>query len=151
MSSTRTSPHDTSAAASPSQMGRFETRWLTAQKNLSVLDQVHGRRPPRGVVLDMDSSVGPTHGEQELSVWNGHYACTCFHPLFVFNHFGDLERCALRPGTCILPTAGSAPSSPNDDGPGLPMAAPGGNISPERRIIRGISAKSLRRGFPSGA
>jgi hypothetical protein len=31
-------------------------------------------------------------------VWNGHYACTCYHPLFVFNHFGDLERCALRPG-----------------------------------------------------
>ena len=26
------------------------------------------------------------------------YACTCYHPLFVFNHFGDLERCALRPG-----------------------------------------------------
>jgi hypothetical protein len=32
-------------------------------------------------VLDMDSSVSPTHGEQENSVWNGHYACTCYHPL----------------------------------------------------------------------
>ena len=52
----------------------------------------------RGIVLDMDSSVSPTHGEQEMSVWNGHYACTCYHPLFVFNQFGDLERCALRPG-----------------------------------------------------
>ena len=46
----------------------------------------------------MDSSVSPTHGEQKNSVWNGHYACTCYHPLFVFNQFGDLERCALRPG-----------------------------------------------------
>jgi hypothetical protein len=46
----------------------------------------------------MDSSVSPTHGEQENSVWNGHYACTCYHPLFVFNQFGDLERCTLRPG-----------------------------------------------------
>ncbi len=46
----------------------------------------------------MDSSVSPTHGEQEMSVWNGHYACTCYHPLFLFNQFGDLERCALRPG-----------------------------------------------------
>jgi hypothetical protein len=55
-------------------------------------------RPPRGIVLDMDSSVSPTHGEQENSVWNGHYACTCYHPLFLFNQFGDLERCALRPG-----------------------------------------------------
>jgi hypothetical protein len=31
----------------------------------------------RGVVLDMDSSVSPTHGDQENSVWNSHYACTC--------------------------------------------------------------------------
>src|ERR1700675_3435466 len=94
------------AAASPSQMGRFETRWLTAEKNLSALadlsgqwiDRVHGRRPPKGVLLDMDSSVSPTHGEQEMSVWNGHYDCTRYHPLFVFNQFGDLERYALRPG-----------------------------------------------------
>ena len=46
----------------------------------------------------MDSSVSPTHGEQEMSAWNGHFACTCYHPLFVFNQFGDLERCSLRPG-----------------------------------------------------
>jgi hypothetical protein len=93
-------------AASPSQMGRFETRWLTIAKNLSALadlsgqwiDKIHRRRPPRGVVLDMDSSVSPTHGKQELSVWNRHYECICYHPLFVFNQFGDLERCALRPG-----------------------------------------------------
>jgi Transposase DDE domain group 1 len=45
----------------------------------------------------MDSSVSPTHGEQENSVWNGHYECTCYHPLFIFDQFGDLERCALRP------------------------------------------------------
>jgi hypothetical protein len=95
-----------SAAASPSHMGRFETRWLTAEKNLSALadlssrwiNRVHGRRPPKGIVLDMDSSVSPTHGDQEMSVWNGHFACTCYHPLFVFNQFGELERCALRPG-----------------------------------------------------
>jgi Transposase DDE domain group 1 len=75
--------------ASASQMGRFETRWLAAKRNLSALadlsgqwiDSVHARRPPRGVVLDMDSSVSPTHGEQEMSVWNGHYACTCYHPV----------------------------------------------------------------------
>ena len=46
----------------------------------------------------MDSSVSPTHGDQESSVWNGHFGCTCYHPLFVFNQFGDLERCVLRPG-----------------------------------------------------
>ena len=89
-------------AASPSQMGRFETQWLAAPANLSGLsdlsgqwiDIVHGRRPPKGIVLDMDSSVSP--GEQEDS--GEAYACTCNHPLFVFNQFGDLERCTLRPG-----------------------------------------------------
>jgi len=94
------------AAASPSQMGRFETKWLAASDNLSALvelsgqwiDRVHSRRPPRGIVLDMDSSVSPTHGDQENSVWNGHFACTCYHPLFLFNQFGDLERSKLRPG-----------------------------------------------------
>ena len=53
-----------SSAASPSQMGRFETQWLAAPKNFAALahlsgqwiDLVHGRRPPRGIVLDMDSN-----------------------------------------------------------------------------------------------
>src|SRR5437016_10829541 len=66
-----------SSTASPSQMGRFETQWLAAPENFAALadlsgqwiDLVHGRRPPRGIVLDMDSSVSPTHGEQEMSVW----------------------------------------------------------------------------------
>jgi Transposase DDE domain group 1 len=46
----------------------------------------------------MDSSVSPTYGEQEGSAYNGPFGCTCYHPLFVFNQFGDLERCALRSG-----------------------------------------------------
>ena len=46
----------------------------------------------------MDSSVSPTHGAQEGTAWNGHFGCMCYHPLFVFNQFGHLERCALRPG-----------------------------------------------------
>jgi Transposase DDE domain group 1 len=93
-------------AASTSQMGRFETEWLASDKNLAALtdlsgqwiDHVHGHRSPRSIVLDMDSSVSPTHGDQEGTAYNGHFACTCYHPLFVFNQFGDLERSALRPG-----------------------------------------------------
>ena len=92
-------------AASTSQMGRFETEWLANDANLAALtgfsgqwiDCVHGRRSLRSIVLDMDASVSPTHGEQEGTAYNGHFACTCYHPLFVFNQF-DLERCALRPG-----------------------------------------------------
>jgi Transposase DDE domain group 1 len=87
-------------------MGRFETEWLATEANLAALtglsgawiDRVHVRRPPDGIILDMDSSDSPTHGQQEGSVWNGHFGCTCYHPLFVFNQFGDLERSMLRPG-----------------------------------------------------
>jgi hypothetical protein len=93
-------------AASSSEMGRLETEWLAAEANLAALaalsgrwiDRVHGRRPPDGIILDMDSSESPTFGQQEGSAWNGHFRRTCYHPLFVFNQFGDLERCALRPG-----------------------------------------------------
>jgi len=94
------------SAASASQMGRFETKWLSWSENLNVLidlpgrwiDKVRRRRGPKIVILDMDSSESPTYGEQEGSAYNGHFACTCYHPLFVFNQFGDVERCALRPG-----------------------------------------------------
>jgi DDE family transposase len=96
----------TGYAASASQMGRFETKWLCRLENLAALvdlpghwvDKVHQRRPPKMIVLDMDSSESPTYGEQENSAYNGHFGCTCYHPLFVFNQFGDVERCALRPG-----------------------------------------------------
>jgi hypothetical protein len=62
------------------------------------IDQIHARKPPHNIVLDMDSSESPTHGRQEGAAWNGHFGCNCYHPLFVFNQFGDLERSLLRPG-----------------------------------------------------
>ncbi len=46
----------------------------------------------------MDSSASPVHGEQEASAYNGHFGCTCYHPLFCFNQFGDCEGSILRPG-----------------------------------------------------
>ncbi len=96
----------TGCAASASQMGRFETKWLSRPENLAALadllgqwiDKVHQRRPPKTIVLDMDSSESPTYGEQEGSAYNGHFGCTCYHPLFLFNQFGDVERSPLRPG-----------------------------------------------------
>src|SRR5689334_14151483 len=74
-------------AASTSEMGRFETEWLATEVNLAALadlsgnwiDQVHARRPPDGIILDMDSSESPTYGAQEGSAWNGHFRCACYH------------------------------------------------------------------------
>ena len=60
-------------------MGRFETELLGTDHNIAALtelsgawiDRVRGRKPPNSVALDMDSSVNPTHGEQEGSAHNG--------------------------------------------------------------------------------
>ena len=93
-------------AASTSQMFRFETEALTQADNLALLtnlpgqwiDQVQQRRPTDRVILDLDSSVSETHGQQEGSAYNGYFECTCYHPLFCFNQDRDLERALLRNG-----------------------------------------------------
>ena len=63
------------------------------------IDKVHDRHPAE----DNHSR----HGQQRQpdpwrtrgsTAYNGHFGCTCYHPLFLFNQFGDLERCSLRPG-----------------------------------------------------
>ncbi len=93
-------------AASTSQMGRFETEVLTQPEHLEVLkdmpghwiDLVQRQVPASKILLDMDSSVSETYGDQEGSAYNGHFGCECYHPLFCFNQFGDLERALLRRG-----------------------------------------------------
>ncbi len=93
-------------AASTSQMGRFETGIMTKQANSAALadlsgqwiDAGHKRRPSKTIVLDMDSSVSPTYGDQEGTAYDGHFFFTCYHPLFEFNQFNDLEGCSLRAG-----------------------------------------------------
>jgi hypothetical protein len=94
------------AAASTSEMARFETETLSTTANLKFLmdltgrwiDQAHQHRKLTKLILDMDSSVSETYGRQEGSAYNGHFECTCYHPLFLFNQFGDLERVLLRRG-----------------------------------------------------
>src|SRR5438270_2974294 len=55
------------SAASASQMGRFETKWLSRPENLTTLADLPGQwinkvrkwRRPKVVILDMDSSESP--------------------------------------------------------------------------------------------
>ena len=93
-------------AASTNTMSRFETEVLTrkhnpeglARMNAQWVDRAMAHTSHRRVILDMDSSKGPVHGEQEGAAYNGHFGCTSYHPIFVFNQFGDCERAMLRPG-----------------------------------------------------
>jgi len=93
-------------AASASEVGRFETEILSTKENLTALmnlsgqwiDRVHQRQPLKQLILDLDSSVSETYGKQEGTAYNGHFECLCYHPLFLFNQFGDLEYAMLRRG-----------------------------------------------------
>ena len=93
-------------AASTNTMSRFETEVLTQDGNVEGLDRLNAKwvdgamthTAHRRVILDMDSSESPVHGEQEGASYNGHFGCMCYHPLFCFNQFGDCEGAVLRPG-----------------------------------------------------
>ena len=71
----------------------FETELLTREENLiglmalnrETLRQAESLDSSGYVVLDMNSSESPVHGEQEGSAYNGHFESVCYHPLFLFN------------------------------------------------------------------
>ncbi len=54
---------------------------------------------PERVLLDLDSTDDPTHGEQEGSRYHGYYRTSMYHPLLVFDGETDqLVAAVLRPG-----------------------------------------------------
>ncbi len=54
------------------------------------------RRPPTEIVLDLDVTDIPLHGEQEARFFHGYYNSYCYLPLYIF--CGDHVLCArLRP------------------------------------------------------
>jgi len=59
-------------------------------------DQVRERGE---ILLDIDSTDDPTHGQQQLSFFNGAYHQHMYHPMLVFErHTGCLLSARLRPG-----------------------------------------------------
>ena len=53
-------------------------------------------RPPKEIVLDLDATDDPIHGEQEGRFFHGYYDCYCYLPLYVF--CGRFLLCSkLRP------------------------------------------------------
>ena len=92
-------------AALTSRLQSFETELLTQNENLAglaalsreLVARAEAIDSPRRVVLDMDSTETPVYGEQEQSAYNGHFECTCYHPLLLFNRAGDCLAAKLRP------------------------------------------------------
>ena len=51
------------------------------------------------ILLDIDSTDDPTHGQQQLSIFNGAYGQHMYHPMLIFErHTGCLLAARLRPG-----------------------------------------------------
>jgi DDE family transposase len=58
------------------------------------------RQPPASVIIDLDPSDDPTHGQQVLSFYHGYYEQHQYFPLFAFDGDTGFPLAAwLRPGT----------------------------------------------------
>jgi hypothetical protein len=98
------SAHD---LASQPTLSRFENAW--DRKALYRLARVFVERfveahpdPPEQIVLDLDATDDPTHGQQELTFFHGYYDTYCYLPLLAFAQADDgpqeLVAAVLRPG-----------------------------------------------------
>ena len=91
-------------AAARNTVGRFETDMLAEEANREGLATLNAawvssaiaHTNTKRLILDLDSSESPVHGQQEGAKYNGHYGNVCYHPLFCFNQFGDCEGAMLR-------------------------------------------------------
>ena len=93
-------------AALTSRLQTFETEMLAEDENFAglagvnreLIAQAEAVDPPQRVVLDMDSTEIPVHGQQEQRAYNGHFEATCHRPLLLFNREGDCLAAKPRPG-----------------------------------------------------
>lgn len=58
-----------------------------------------GSKPPKTITLDIDDTCDEVHGQQQLSLFNGHYDAWCFLPIHVYDaETGRPVTMILRPG-----------------------------------------------------
>ena len=106
-------------AASTSEMSRFETELLTQEDNRKGLEQLNvewvkravAKTVHRRIILDIDSSESPVHGNQEEAAYNGHFECVCYHPLFASTRLETVKEQCSDPATSIAPMGGRSSSS----------------------------------------
>lgn len=102
------------ALASQPTLSRFENsvdsralfRMGETLAETAIAEQARRRkgRKLRRIVMDVDPTCDPTHGAQQLSLFNGYYDTHCYLPLVVTISFGWERRkypvaVLLRPGT----------------------------------------------------
>jgi hypothetical protein len=99
-------PDDDADLASQPTFSRFENVRRSVEVfdlNEALLghyvDRRKGRPAPRRIILDLDSTDDPTHGQQEFSFFHGYYDQYMYLPLLCFDgETGELLAIRLRPG-----------------------------------------------------
>ena len=92
--------------ASQSVISRLENDILgnaSGQEALNAMitrstDALLKRKNKKRLILDVDSTEDPAHGNQEQMAYNWYFGKNCFHPLFCFSGDGDGLAAKLRPG-----------------------------------------------------
>jgi hypothetical protein len=99
-------PDSEPALASQATLSRFENRvdrrslerLATAFVDLYIRERGRGGRPVR-LLLDLDGTADPAHGQQEGVRYHAYYRQHMYHPLLVFDgDSGQLITAVLRPG-----------------------------------------------------
>ncbi len=75
----------------PQELDRLDDAFLR-----SYFDR-HPKKPKR-LILDIDTTDDPTHGQQEFSAFHGFYDQHMYLPLLVFDQDGDVLAAILQPG-----------------------------------------------------
>ena len=71
--------------------------YLLAEKLFESYLQRHKQRPSR-LILDLDTTDDPLHGQQELRYFSAYYDEYVYQPLLIFDQDGDLIASVLQPG-----------------------------------------------------
>jgi hypothetical protein len=115
-------------------------------------------RPAR-LVLDLDSTDDPTHGQQEGTAYHAHYRQHMYHPPLIFDGAtGQLVTAVLRPGNApasrgVVPVLTRLIPALRERWPGIAIAlrADGGFASPELYTFCEREALDYTIGLPSNA
>lgn len=89
-----------------SRLHRFEAQMLAEECNVAgraqlkraLIAKAKALDGRRRVVLDTDSTENSVYGEQEESVYSGHFEFTWYHALLFFNGDADCLASTRRPG-----------------------------------------------------
>jgi len=82
-------PETGASLASQPTMSRCENRVSRPELSRMALELLHqflasSAKPPQVIVLDVDDTEDPVHGEQEHARYDGYYGGYCFMPLHVY-------------------------------------------------------------------